>query len=204
MKSRKHRFRRSKKLRDGVTAFAFLFGVAVIAAYLGRFDAISVMGQFQAVDGDSLILNGQRFRLEGIDAPELDQQCTKSGVKWPCGRDARDHLARLISNGLTCEGGERDAWDRILVICTHGANEVNRTMVADGFAVSYGRYWQVERDARIAARGIWAGEFTHPRAYRDGLMGDGGETMPMGFLVHVRSLASRGLAWIKNGVGHGE
>lgn len=32
-------------------------------------------GPVDVIDGDTLVMTGERFRLLGIDAPELDQTC---------------------------------------------------------------------------------------------------------------------------------
>ena len=47
-------------------------------------------------DGDTLILNGILYRLDGIDAPETDQVCLdeKRNV-WACGLEARDQLRKV-------------------------------------------------------------------------------------------------------------
>jgi endonuclease YncB( thermonuclease family) len=50
-------------------------------------------------DGDTIELGGTSFRLDGIDAPELDQVCLdEKGAVWACGIEARDRLAALIRN----------------------------------------------------------------------------------------------------------
>ena len=48
-------------------------------------------------DGDTLILNGTSYRLDGIDAPETDQVCLneKRNV-WACGLEARDQLRKFV------------------------------------------------------------------------------------------------------------
>src|SRR5262245_65573326 len=48
-------------------------------------------------DGDTLILNGIPYRLDGIDAPETDQVCLneKRNV-WACGLEARDQLKKFV------------------------------------------------------------------------------------------------------------
>ena len=48
-------------------------------------------------DGDTLILNGNLYRLDGIDAPETDQVCLddKRNV-WACGLEARDQLRKFV------------------------------------------------------------------------------------------------------------
>ena len=36
-------------------------------------------------DGDTLKRNGVRYRLEGLDAPEINQICTLNNQDWECG-----------------------------------------------------------------------------------------------------------------------
>ncbi len=53
-------------------------------------------------DGDTIQLGDVTYRLDGIDAPELDQICIDDHADpWSCGVDARDQLTKLI-NGRWC------------------------------------------------------------------------------------------------------
>jgi endonuclease YncB( thermonuclease family) len=57
-------------------------------------------------DGDSFVFGGQDIRLWGIDAPEYDQICQRSGRDYDCGRAARDYLAALADPlGVICRRG---------------------------------------------------------------------------------------------------
>ena len=48
-------------------------------------------------DGGTIQLAGTTYRLDGIDAPELDQICVDDHADpWTCGVEARDRLAKLI------------------------------------------------------------------------------------------------------------
>ncbi len=92
-------------IRDGVTAFALLALVALIAAKLNDAAKIEHMGAFHAADGDSLTLGAERLRLEGIDAPELNQSCERAGKAWSCGRAAREALQGMVlASGTLCQG----------------------------------------------------------------------------------------------------
>ena len=51
----------------------------------------------RAEDGDSLMVGNREVRLFGIDAPELDQSCTRSGQRLSCGSEAKAHLAQLVA-----------------------------------------------------------------------------------------------------------
>ena len=60
-------------------------------------------------DGDTIELNGQRFQLHGIDAPERRQTCTQDGTVWPCGRVAIQLLLNLLHGRVvTCTISGKD------------------------------------------------------------------------------------------------
>ena len=126
------------------------------------------VGVPKVVDGDSLILNNERVRLKGIDAPEGRQYCEKQGKKWACGRAATSALRRLIGRqNVECKGSEFDKHDRLLAVCTVGGVEINQFMVREGWAVSFGgRYKSLEREARSGKKGLWQGTFEMPRDWR--------------------------------------
>lgn len=156
-------------IRDGVTAFALLALVALIAAKLNDADKSEHMGAFHAADGDSLTLGAERLRLEGIDAPELNQSCERAGKAWACGRAARETLQGLmLAPGTLCSGNQQDRYDRLLVVCRSGAgSDINAAMVRRGMAISYGGYSGEEAEARAERAGLWAGSFERPRDVRD-------------------------------------
>jgi len=94
-----------RTIRDGVTAFAMLALIWLIAAKLNDQPETVHSGAFHAADGDSLAIGGERMRLKGIDAPELVQSCERNGRPWACGREARDALQRLVAGppGLSAD-----------------------------------------------------------------------------------------------------
>ena len=47
-----------------------------------------------------------------------------------------------------------------------GEVELNRWLVEEGWAVSFGGYQGAERTARTARKGVWAGEFLRPADWR--------------------------------------
>lgn len=127
-------------------------------------------GTAQAADGDSLRLQGDRIRLLGIDAPELDQLCTAAdGGQWSCGETARQRLASLVAGAaISCQPEGRDRYGRTLATCEAGGRDLGAVLVAEGLAISSPGYAAEQSSARKARRGIWAGEFVTPRQWRDG------------------------------------
>ena len=147
---------------------AALFAIlALVVARLEQFSIRKQDGVPSVADGDTLVLNGNRLRLEGIDAPEFMQSCQGVGGNYACGKQARSFMVKLIGGRpVACEGWQPDKYGRLLVHCTAGSTQLNREMVAQGWAVAYGDYDLEEAEARDARRGIWQGQFERPSIYR--------------------------------------
>ena len=156
-----------RRLRDTIVGLSMLFLGLLIAAKLQNDNRPIIGGHFIAVDGDTLVQAGARFRLEGIDAPEIGQRCGADGAPGPCGETAKLRLADWARHrDFTCRGGEHDRYGRLLVRCRAGDTDVNAALVREGFAVSYGDYGREEAVARAERKGLWAGEFERPDAWR--------------------------------------
>lgn len=130
-------------------------------------------GHARVVDGDTLVIDAQKVRLFGIDAPEHDQLCKDAqGRDWPCGEAARDRLGVLAAGLVRCAGRGRDRYDRLLAVCSAGGRDLNAALVSEGMAEAYRKYARdyvpEEAQARAAQRGIWAGPHLAPEAVRRG------------------------------------
>ena len=53
------------------------------------FCKISFADNLKIIDGDTIILNGEKIRFSGIDTPELKQTCLKDDQEVPCGMTAK-------------------------------------------------------------------------------------------------------------------
>jgi endonuclease YncB( thermonuclease family) len=142
--------------------------IAVAIALWLRPPAPPLVGMGRASDGDSFVLGTERVRLEGLDAPELDQTClSDTGAVWACGHAARDGLADLLAAGpVHCLPGRRDHYGRLLATCSSDGHDLGAQLVRQGFALSAGDYWSEHLAARAAVRGIWAGSFDLPANWR--------------------------------------
>jgi endonuclease YncB( thermonuclease family) len=124
-------------------------------------------------DGDTFRMGGRTIRLAGIDAPELAQTCSNAqGGEWPCGREAKGALARLLAaSGLQCEERAADRYRRALSVCRTQAGDVGEAMVRAGLALGardprFDEYPAAMAEARQARRGLWQGAHQHPADWR--------------------------------------
>jgi endonuclease YncB( thermonuclease family) len=133
--------------------------------------AQSVTGIARNIDGDSLRVGDREVRLFGIDAPEWGQVCNRDGQPWDCGAAAAGQLEKLVTGKpVRCTPVDTDEYGRTVAQCAVGNIDVNRAMVASGYAVAYRRYSttyvSAEESAKANRRGLWAGTFEMPSLYR--------------------------------------
>jgi endonuclease YncB( thermonuclease family) len=123
-------------------------------------------------DGDTLQIGPERIRLFGIDAPELHQSCNDDrGSRYACGEVAKNALRRHVGDApVMCVPVDRDQYGRAVARCYINNEDLNRWMVASGWAVAYTQfsrdYVRDEEAARRERRGMWVGEFMLPSRWR--------------------------------------
>jgi endonuclease YncB( thermonuclease family) len=131
-----------------------------------------IAGIASVIDGDTIEIHGQRIRLFGIDAPESGQLCMRpSGKRWRCGQQASFALADQIGAAtVRCERRDLDRYGRVVAVCFKGTEDLDRWMVANGWAVAYRRYsldYVADEDtARRNRINIWSGAFDMPWNWR--------------------------------------
>jgi len=159
---------RASRLLDILVFAAIVLAILSVLWLLPEPEPLKVSGSATIIDGDSLAVRGHEIRLLGVDAPERDQTCTRKGVEWRCGAESASALRnRLRGQTVMCSSTERDVHDRLLATCQVRGAEINRWLVEQGWAVSYGRYYGEEQAAKRARRGIWSGTFVLPRDWRE-------------------------------------
>ncbi|SUB00260.1 Staphylococcal nuclease homologue [Pannonibacter phragmitetus] len=147
-------------------------GALVLAACIAGGAAPLTFQALKVTDGDTIVLNGEKIRLEGIDAPEMAQRClTPTGQEYRCGKEAADALRTFLSNGpVVCKGATLDDYGRRLGTCYSGALNVNAAMVESGHAFAFIRYSSSyvaeESRARAGKAGMFAGKAEAPWDFR--------------------------------------
>jgi endonuclease YncB( thermonuclease family) len=144
-----------------------------------------------AIDGETLLVNGIEVNLFGIDAMEREQVCQlPDGSDYPCGRAAILALQQLVATReVVCLPFFAVSDTRVVGACelveegiappqsaenfldeVHQQRNLSRIMVERGHALTIGFGKEIfgdEQKAAQAARiGIWSGSFEPPAAWR--------------------------------------
>jgi endonuclease YncB( thermonuclease family) len=132
-------------------------------------------------DGDTVQIGDVTYKLDGIDAPEVDQMCIDNHADaWTCGIEARNQLTALIKGrNVRCEDvnekpNTANNRKKRVGICTAEGDtmSLNQQLVGTGFAVSgtsiKGYYRDDEAVAKEDSKGVWKGCFVAPQEFRLG------------------------------------
>ena len=135
------------------------------------FSNTSLGDSLRVVDGDTIVLNGEKIRFSGIDTPELKQTCLKDGQKVPCGMNAKSLLAEKIGDTtVECIREGKDAYKRTLAECFVDGESLSKFLVRSGYAFAYRKYStkfiKDEEFAKANKLGMWAMTFQYPWDYR--------------------------------------
>jgi len=134
--------------------------------------AADITGVPKVREGDQIAIGSSRIRLGGIDAPSVDQLClNKAGERWTCGVAARDELIHHTDKkSWTCHTTRTDRRGRVVARCEVDGEDIQKWLVASGWALAYTRfshdYEADEKAAREARAGMWQGAFIAPWDWR--------------------------------------
>ena len=125
----------------------------------------------RVVDGDTIVLNGEKIRFSGIDTPELKQTCMKDNEKVFCGETAKILLIKKIGNKTPeCISEGKDAYKRTLAECFVNGESLSVFLVRSGYAFAYRKYSDKfikdEEFAKENKLGMWAMTFQYPWDFR--------------------------------------
>ena len=132
-----------------------------------------------ALDGDDIIIDGQDYRLEGVDAFEGNQVCRAGdGQAEPCGDEARAALAAILAGKqVTCAPTGKRHRNRLIANCRAGGLDIEAELVRSGWAfvrpdfltaARAGELCAIEAEAKANKAGAWAGAFELPYFQKGG------------------------------------
>ncbi len=135
----------------------------------------TIAGAARFVDADTLDIGAVRIRVQGIDAPEQNETCTRAdGSEWRCGLWATgETIRRFEGRHLVCHDLGQRSYDRVVGTCLADGEDIALALVRDGIAMACPRfanehphsraYIDAEKEAAFAGTGLHAGPL-NPRA----------------------------------------
>ena len=117
--------------------------------------------QVAVVDAGTLRLQDHVVRLLGVDPPERGATChSHDGRGFDCGAAATNAVAALIrETPVACRLNGQDDFGRAYGVCEASGTELNRAVIAAGWARADRTRPSFRRDeesARSEGRGLWA------------------------------------------------
>ena len=157
--------------------------IITLLVLLSNSIAEEISGIPKVVDGDTVHIDNYKLRLEGIDAPEMRQQCKKESFKisffigltfykdYSCGRVSKEKLiTKIDTTEIKCISSSKDRYKRYIATCYKGKTNLNQWMVRNGFAIAYRRYSKKYVPDEVFAKenklGLWQGKFMEPEKWR--------------------------------------
>ncbi|HXQ67349.1 MAG TPA: thermonuclease family protein [Alphaproteobacteria bacterium] len=137
-------------------------------------DVAVASGAAIVIDATHLEIAGRRFKLYGIDAPDIDEVCNDAqGKEYPCGINARQALADLVKGGsVSCLPRGPNESDEMLGVCSLGTSDLAKAIIDAGWAIAERTrtlyYEKAEEEARLKKQGLWQGQFVPPADWRIG------------------------------------
>ena len=133
--------------------------------------SVNIQEETRIIDGDTIYINKIKYRLHGIDAPEMKQSCKMKDKNYKCGVKSKEFLISLIGNqSVKCNQKDIDRYKRIVAECFVGKTNLNKELVRNGWALAYRVYskdYITDEDfAQENNLGMWKGTFIHPKKWR--------------------------------------
>jgi len=132
---------------------------------------VSFANNLKVIDGDTIVLNGEKIRFSGIDTPELKQTCLQNDEKVDCGMSAKILLVKKIGNNTPkCISEGKDVYKRTLAECFVNGESLSKFLVRSGYAFAYRKYStkfiEDEDFAKANKLGMWGMKFQYPWDFR--------------------------------------
>ena len=133
---------------------------------------VVLANDLRVVDGDTIVLNGEKIRFSGIDTPELKQTCMNGDEKVFCGKSAKMLLIKKIGNQIPeCISEGKDVYKRTLAECFINGESLSVFLVRSGYAFDFVRYSKKKYSedqeyAKTNKLGLWSMKFEYPWDWR--------------------------------------
>ena len=140
-----------KKLSLNLNSLIFIF--LVISSYALSSEKNVAIGKASIIDGDTIIIKGEKIRFAGIDTPERN----KVGHEF-----SKKKLKQIIGNNVVVciREPNLDPWGRTVAECFIGYDSISSYMVKNGYACDYikyskKKYAKEQLYAKSKKLGIW-------------------------------------------------
>ena len=166
-----------KKQSLSLSSFLIFF-FFINSSFSNSEDLKSIYGKAEVIDGDTIIINEERIRFGGIDAPESfyrgkKQACHLNEKKIFCGELSKEKLKeKIFSNNISCIiEKNKDRYGRTIAECFIDGESLSSFMVRNGYAFDYVRYSnkkyaQDQEYAKVNKLGMWNMKFEYPWEWR--------------------------------------
>ena len=136
-----------------------------------KLNTTKTVKDIRIIDGDTIQIDKVKFRLHGIDAPEIQQICQFKEINYNCGVSSKDFLVSLIGNqSVKCEHKDVDRYKRVVAEYFVENTNLNKELVRNGWALAFrdysNDYIADEKFAELNKLGMWKGRFIHPKKWR--------------------------------------
>ena len=145
-----------------------LLGILILSFFWCN---LSLANNLKVIDGDTIVLNGEKIRFSGIDTPELKQTCLQNNEEVECGISAKILLIKKIGNNTPqCIREGKDIYKRTLAECFVNGESLSSFLVRSGYAFAYRKYStkfiKDEEFAKTNKFGMWSMTFQYPWDFR--------------------------------------
>lgn len=140
--------------------------------------AVEFRGQPEVLEGGVIEIDGRRFALADIDAPDLAQRCLLNGRLYPCGEIARAALmdltagVQVLCRPLDAASKDPGADTAATARCFADGYDLSEGMVYTGWALpradAPALYFELRKRAEKRRHGLWRGRFIAPAAWARG------------------------------------
>ncbi len=166
----------TQKIR-AAAMLGFISLCSVMPFNLRAEDTVNLSGAPTIIDSGTLLINGQKISLWGINSLASDQMCWEGSMAWSCGKEATLALRHFVhGHTVKCELMPQEEKTtttqkaRCIRETTLRKKDLAKFLTQKGLATaSDNAYSSAEKNANIFKRGIWSGKFQTAKDWNNGI-----------------------------------